>query len=371
MRTLVISDLHLGTKAQVDLLRRTDVREQLLAALQDIDRLVILGDVMELRDGPLQATVERVTPFFNDIGKALGPDKEVLLLAGNHDHGMMAGWIDLRLQTEQAGFLGLEHRIEPKTIDGFAMRLAESVQPTRLGFAYPGVWLRDDVYAFHGHYADVHITLPTFERLGAAALAHWATEFPQDLAKPDDYEAVLSPLYALIHTLAQRAQHGLASSGASMSARVWVALAGEGRRRRPLRAAGYGLGFAAAVGVINALGLGPVSTRLSGTELRRSGLRSTEEVLRRLELNPAHVVFGHTHRSGPWPDDDINEWTTSAGTRLINTGSWVYQPHFVDGMSKRSAYWPGTAVLIEGDKPPRLLSLLSDFSSAQLRPSGS
>ncbi len=37
------------------------------------------------------------------------------MLAGNHDHGLAAGWIDARLQTEPAGFLGLEQHFAAPT----------------------------------------------------------------------------------------------------------------------------------------------------------------------------------------------------------------------------------------------------------------
>ena len=50
VRTLVISDLHLGRNDGRDLLRRPDLRTPLLEALDDVDRLVILGDGLELRE---------------------------------------------------------------------------------------------------------------------------------------------------------------------------------------------------------------------------------------------------------------------------------------------------------------------------------
>jgi hypothetical protein len=51
-----------------------------------------------------------------------------------------------------------------------------------------------------------------------------------------------------------------------------------------------------------------------------------------------------------------------------NTGSWVYQPHFLSDAPNASPYWPGTAVLIEDAEPPRLLRLLGDRGHAELRP---
>ena len=358
MRTLVISDLHIGASTNTDVLRRPAIRERLVAALDGVDRLVILGDGLELRDGPHRDAVEVAGPLFEAVGGAVG---EVLLAAGNHDHGLVAGWIDGRLLTEPAGFLGLEQRIEPREAGPLAAALAERAAPARVEVIYPGVWLRDDVYAIHGHYSDLHATVPTFERLAAGAMARWAVSLPGEGATPDDYEAVLSPLYAWMHALTQRADNALVSAGTGASSRAWQALGGSGRRLRPgtvaLRA-----GFAGAVAIINALGIGPVERDLSGAGLRRGYLRGIVEMLGRLGVGAPHVICGHSHRSGPWPGDDLTEWTTRAGGRVHNTGSWVHQPHFLRGDPTRSPYWPGTAILIEDAEPPRLVRLLESLA---------
>ena len=370
MRTIVISDLHLGAASGKDLARRAGLRAPLLAALRDADRLVVLGDGLELREAPHRDAAQLAGPFFSDVGRALGPEGEVLVLAGNHDHGLVAGWIDARLQSEPSGFLGLSEPVEPAAAGPLAERLAELVAPARMRIAYPGAWLRDDVYAIHGHYLDLHSTTPTFERLAAGAMARWVVRLPEDGARPDDYEAALAPLYAFLHQLTQRSAHAAVSAGAGASARAWVAMAGEGRARHPLRAAALGTGYVAAVAVINRLGLGPVDRDLSGSALRRGGLRGIREVLGRLGIGAPHVVFGHTHRSGPWPRDDPAEWTTTAGSRLHNTGSWVYQPHFLSAEPNASPYWPGTAVVLDDGVPPRLIRMLGERGHPELRPPG-
>ena len=229
----MISDLHVGASTQTDVLRRPEIRERLVAALDGIDRLVILGDGLELRDGPHRDAVDVAGPLFEAVGRALGSGGELLLAAGNHDHGLVAGWIDGRLLTEPAGFLGLEQRIEPRDAGPLAAALAERAAPARVQVIYPGVWLRDDVYAIHGHYSDLHATVPTFERLAAGAMARWAVALPGEGATPDDYEAVLSPLYAWMHALTQRADNALVSAGTGASSRAWQALGGSGRRLRP------------------------------------------------------------------------------------------------------------------------------------------
>ena len=146
--------------------------------------------------------------MLEDLGRALGPDGELVLVGGNHDHGLVAGWIDGRLQSEPPGFLGLEQVMEPEDAGPLAVRLAERAAPARVSVAYPGLWLRDDVYAIHGHYSDLHTTVPTFERLAAGAMARWVVHLPADEATADGYEAVLAPLYAWMHTLVQRSENG-------------------------------------------------------------------------------------------------------------------------------------------------------------------
>jgi metallophosphoesterase superfamily enzyme len=100
VRTLVISDLHIGAASGRDLLRRAELREPLIEALAGAGRLVVLGDGLELREAAHRDAPELAGPFFAEAGAALGADGELLVLAGNHDHGLVAGWIDARLQSE-------------------------------------------------------------------------------------------------------------------------------------------------------------------------------------------------------------------------------------------------------------------------------
>jgi hypothetical protein len=191
----------------------------------------------------------------------------------------------------------------------------------------------------------------------AGAMARWSVALPREGATPDAYEAALAPLYAWLHQLTQHADHGVTARTGGQSARAWVLLAGEGRRRHPVRAALLGAGYAAGVAAINRAGLGPVQRSLSGPALRRGGLHGIREVLRRLGVDAPHVVFGHTHRSGPWPGDDPAEWRTHAGGALLNTGCWVHMRHFLAGADPDSPYVPGTAVVLEDAGPPRLVRL--------------
>jgi hypothetical protein len=231
------------------------------------------------------------------------------------------------------------------------------------------VWLRDDVYATHGHYSDRHITVPMFERLGAGVMARiGAGDGAGDSAGPgraEDYEATLAPIYAWIHAVAQSRTGALNRSTHGTSTRAWRALAGSGRRKG-LRRRGMAAAFPALVAGLNRAGLGPLRANLSGTELRRAGLRALTETLARLDVTASHVIFGHTHRAGPLPADDLAEWRTPRGTALLNTGSWVYESVYLGRSPAASPYRPGfCAVLDDSDRsaPPVVRNLLDGVVS--------
>ncbi|HEV2752556.1 MAG TPA: hypothetical protein VGV36_01835, partial [Solirubrobacteraceae bacterium] len=190
---------------------------------------------------------------------------------------------------------------------------------------------------------------------------------PEGHLTPDDYEARLAPLYAWTHAVAQRAQPGRAAAGAGGSIKVWRLLAGGARR--PIRHRALAAAFPLAVAALNRAGLGALSSDLRGSELRRSALVAMAEVQRRLGIEAPHVVFAHTHRTGPLHGDDPDEWRGAAGTRLHNTGSWVYETHFMSpDPTGTSPYWPGGAVALDTEGPPRLERLLSTVAAHELAP---
>ena len=72
MVTAVISDLHLGTRTKADLLARPEVRGRLMSELASADQVVLLGDSIELRDGPASEVLATAAPFFEELGEAVG-----------------------------------------------------------------------------------------------------------------------------------------------------------------------------------------------------------------------------------------------------------------------------------------------------------
>lgn len=336
------------------MLRRQRERAALVAALAGVDRLVLLGDVLELRHRPLRETLSEAAPVLGELGSAVG---EVAVIPGNHDHGLLRGWLERR---DPAAPLGLDSVVAPDAHEALGM-LVESLAPARVRVSYPGVWLRDDVYATHGHYSDRHHTVPIVERVGAAMTVRLAGEPDGGPARAEDYEAALAPMYAWIETVAQSG--GLRGSGSdgSFQVKAWQVLSGAGSRRG-LRGRAMLVAFPALVAGMNRLGMGPLRADVSAFALRRAGLRAFGEVLARLEVSAAHVIFGHTHRAGPLPGDDRAEWIAPGGSRLLNTGSWVYEPGYLGDSPGESPYRPGFAAIVGDDGPPELVNLLDDHA---------
>ena len=367
MRTLVISDLHLGTHSGADVLARPEALAVLLERLDGVDRLVLLGDTLELRHGPARDALAVAEPVIRAIGDALGDGGEVVLVPGNHDHAIAAGWLDWRARRDVPEPLGLEERVAPERASWIAKRLGSWLSPATVEVAYPGLWLRDDVYATHGHYLDAHVMIPTLERLSIGALGKLVGAVG-DPAVAEDYEAVLAPIYALIHASAQRANGRRTAIGKRSAVGVWTSLAGRGRAR-PLR--GYALAVPVRLGVYaaNKAGIGPLQPDLSLSELRRCGLAAIGEVARRQRLRPDHLIFGHTHRKGMLDGDDPREWRTPSGIQLHNAGSWVHEPIFMGrGQQGSNPYWPGNVIAVDEEGPPRLERLLADMSVRVFRP---
>jgi predicted phosphodiesterase len=363
VRTLVISDLHLGARSRVDVLRRPVALDALLGALDGVDRLVVLGDLLELRHGPVHDALEAARPVLRAVGERLGAGGEVVLVPGNHDFRLIAPWLEWRTRNGHEP-LGLQERAGPKASTA-TRTIARMLQPAALDVAYPGVWLDDGVYATHGHYLDRHVTVPSFERLGAGVLGRLLRAPAERIGSADDYELVLAPMYALLDAVAARVGDGRAAAPASASAHAWRTLSGEGPRawRARMLAGAFPLG----IGTLNRLGLGPLKADLSGPELRRAALLAMGEVVARLGVDADHVVFGHTHRTGPLPADDSHEWRLAGGAALLNTGSWVYESMYLD-RHWGNPYWPGGAVQLESGGDPRLVRLLDGVDAAELRP---
>jgi hypothetical protein len=362
VRTAIVSDLHLGAAGGEDVLRDPAVRRLLLEEIAGADRVVLLGDVIELRDLALGAALGSARPFFEELGEALG-EREVTIVPGNHDHRLAEPLLD-RLSLAGASELGLEQRDDPGP-GGAGATIDAWLGPARLQIAYPGLWLRDDVYATHGHYMDAHLTLPRTECVAVAVLIRASGPLPTPTA-PADYERVLRPIYGFSFGVAQ-ARARVAGPRTHPSEAAWKLLSGAGGgsgRGRRLRRAAIRRAFPAGIGALNRLLRSNFEADISAAAIFAAGVEAATELAARLQVDGGHVITGHTHRGGP--NDDEASWPLPGGGNLHNTGSWVFASAFHNPGTPPNSYWPGTVTWVEESGPPRRVQLLLEHSHPEM-----
>lgn len=359
MRTLIVSDLHVGAGRGRPVLDDPSARQVLAAAIASSDRLVLLGDIVELREGPVGDALAAASRVLPELVAGMSDGREVILIAGNHDHQLIAPSLSRRNADPAAGPLAVDEELawrDGEPLGEVVAMLGSS--GAKVSVRYPGVWLRHDVFAHHGHYLDRHTTTPAFERLAAEGMARMLNVPLSAIGRVEDYERVLAPIYAWMFAIAQAGDGEVDASETGASTRVlkWV------RAARGPGAYALEVGLRGVAAAINATGLGPLSGDLSGGQLRRSALSAYGEVLAKLDVDPVYALFGHSHRAGPLPAtaaadaDDRSEWSSPAGVRLLNSGSWVNEPMFFDAVP----YRPGFAIELDDAGPPRLVNLLDE-----------
>jgi hypothetical protein len=332
LHTLVISDLHVGAGRGRDALTDSAIVEALAATIARAERLVLLGDVIELRQGPLPDALAAASRVLPQLVSGLGEGREVVYVFGNHDHQL---------------------QVHPEALDQISGMLSAAGALVR--FEYPGVWLRDDVYAQHGHYLDRHTTTPAFERVAAGAMARFLKLPLSAMSQERDYERLLAPIYAWMFAITQTSEREIDAADGGGSARALKLI----RESRHFKGLAVRTGLRSLLGVAGLAGLGPFSPDLSPAMLRRSSLVAYAEVLSVLGLTPSYALFGHSHRAGPLPGDDRSEWVVQGGSQLLNTGCWVHEsPDFMSEEPADNPYRPGFAVELDDDGPPRLVNLL-------------
>jgi UDP-2,3-diacylglucosamine pyrophosphatase LpxH len=342
VRTLLVSDLHLGQRPGHDVLRRPPALERLLAALDGIDRLVLLGDVVELalrRHGrdPLRIA----TPVLRALGERMGPSREIVVVPGNHDSVMIHRWA-----VRRGPELGLSDEV-PRDATPALAAVTERLAPADVRVAYPGFWVREDVWGTHGHYIDRHLIPESTFGLPRGRLARGGAPrggrtraIDYELPRRGDSESLLGellnrPIGALLEHLAELTRYG----------------------SRLLRVAD----------------LTTVTFHALDLQVRRAAVPAMVETAARLGVDARAVIFGHVHRAGPREEPPARlrrrpDWAPApGGPRVYNTGSWVYEPMLLDGCAPPHPYWPGGAVLVEDGEEPRVLGLLDDLGADELR----
>jgi UDP-2,3-diacylglucosamine pyrophosphatase LpxH len=334
VRTLVISDLHLGHRAGYDVLQTAVVRERLLEAVEDVERLVLLGDTVELMTRRPERAMAVAEPVMRALGRRLGGDREVILVPGNHDAPLARRWA-----LAQGPRLGPSNDVAPAASPALE-RLVSWLAPARTRVAYPGVWLSGGVWATHGHYLDKHL----IPESAVGLLRVGSARGHRGRGRPIDYEPRRRRRgETLPERLAARPVGSLLEVVAGLLRGAVLPQVHE---------------------VMVHSGLARVPAMLLDAQMRHASVRAMARVVERLGVQADVVLFGHVHRRGPI---DGERWPADNGTRFINTGSWLYEPLLVDRATPPHGYWPGGAVLLEDGRPPRSLGLLDDLAADQLR----
>lgn len=329
MRTLVISDLHLGDRGHRDVLRLPAVRDRMVERLADVDRLVLLGDTVELMHRHAERAMAVASPVLRAVGRALGPDGEVIIVPGNHDAPLIRGWAyaqGVRLEPSHA---------VPATASPALHQLVSWLAPARTRVSYPGVWLGERIWATHGHYLDHHL-IP---------------DAPIGLLRPPRRDATAtSPRdYEHLHHLGRRSRESLPARLAARPVATVVEGAAEQVRVLPA--------------LLLNTGLAPVTAKLLDVQMRRAALPAMSRVVARLGIGADWVLFGHVHRRGPIGEE---AWPAGAA-RLVNSGAWLYERLLLDRATGPHPYWPGGAVLVQDGQAPQSVGLLDELSAEELR----
>jgi hypothetical protein len=204
------------------------------------------------------------------------------------------------------------------------------------------VWLADRVWATHGHYLDRHLLPESAFGIARGLLGR----LPRDGAVPIDYERARRPSLA-------RATRWLPRPAAALLDDLAELARASTMPRVPRR-------------IIHRR-MSRLTARLLGAQVSRASIPALARVVHRLGIDADWVVFGHVHRLGPLPGDRPVQWQGPGGRpRILNTGSWVYEPLLVHRATPPHPYWPGGAVLLEPGRDPRPVGLLDGLAPGQL-----
>jgi UDP-2,3-diacylglucosamine pyrophosphatase LpxH len=340
VRTLVVSDLHLGARIRTCVLTQREPLSRLLEALDGVDRLVLLGDVVELLERRGSDAMHVAEPVLRALGRSMGPGREITLVPGNHDRALVRRWIRAHGPALAAD------TVIPLDATPALAQVASWLAPATASVRYPGVWLSDRVWATHGHYLDRHLLPEAAFGVARGLLGR----LPRDGATPSDYELAggvsVTSTEALLTRTLPRPVATLVEDLAELGRASTMPRA----HRRLLHPR-----------------MARVIAMVLGTQMRRASIPALARVVHRLGIGAEWVVFGHVHRLGPLIGDRLEQWRGPGGRpRIANSGSWVYEPLLVHRARPPHPYWPGGAIVVDGDLDPVAVGLLDDLPATAL-----
>jgi UDP-2,3-diacylglucosamine pyrophosphatase LpxH len=337
VRTLVISDLHLGGRLGRDVLRHPEALALLLDAFDGIDRLVLLGDVIELAEGRSRQALELAEPILRAIGERIGADRQIVLVPGNHDRDFARSWAQA-----QGADLAVDALV-PNDASALLVKVVGWLAPARVEVRTPGVWLSSRVWATHGHYIDRHL-------LPESAYGMHRRRTTRERVGPAEYERARRPSVTWVETLVTRRLPRRLAALADGAADLVRASTMPSLPRR-----------------MQSHRLAPLARRVLGFQMQRAANAALAHVAARLGVDADWVVYGHVHRNGPRAGDEVALWSGPDGRpRLANTGCWIYEPLLLHRGGAPHPYWPGGAIVVEDDGDPHAIGLLDRLDVAAL-----
>jgi UDP-2,3-diacylglucosamine pyrophosphatase LpxH len=345
VRTLLISDLHIGSRLGRDVLRHREALDRLIAALDEraIDRLVLLGDTVELAEGQLRKAMATTEPVLRALGAAMGPEREIVLVPGNHDAGLTRRW--LRAQ----GPALTADALVPHDASRALAAVTSWLAPARVEVRAPGFWVSPRIWATHGHYLDRHLQPEAAWGVALGAVRRRPVD-AATVVGPAAYERARRPRVSVEARMTRTLPRPLATLIEDAAELLRARSMPSPRELQPHRVARLTRG-------------------LLGRQMQRSSIPALLHAVARVGVDAEWVVLGHVHRRGPHEGDDPALWSGPDGRggriRVANTGSWTYEPLLLHNGTPPHPYWPGGAVLVDGDGDPRAVGLLDDLADAR------
>jgi hypothetical protein len=113
--------------------------------------------------------------------------------------------------------------------------------------------------------------------------------------------------------------------------------------------------------------LARVNSGLLSLQTKVASIPALIHVAQCLGVDADYMVFGHVHRLGPLPGDDEADWAGAEGRpRVVNSGSWVYEPLLVQDGTSPDPYWPGGAAVLADGAEPQAIGLLDGMPAGAL-----
>ena len=374
MRALVISDMHFGAWTGSDILRNQDSLDLLAPHLEDVDEVIILGDLFDLLFARLEDAFRAAEPFLALVREKLA-GKRLVFLAGNHDFHVILREREAIRESELAGEEpGPE--LEERVRSGLYFRrfLKMRLEGVDVQFRYP-MYTFGSVLCTHGHYLDPHARQHGSHGDRLLGRLIWTIALGGKFSPETSlqYDATTALLTEELYTLAQLphgtdAQHyayattqrlgsavrKLETPFESVNRYVQRRRRGETGPDMDRRPAQDGM---------------PASYPLRHvrpTDPREKALNAFAQVVRNLgwDIESEQIVFAHTHQ--PLADYEL----PGTRARCWNTGSWIYEPD----LSSKESYerylryaWPGTGVLLDTDAPkPELLEMRAHLNPMRI-----